>query len=126
MKFIVDSYFAETTEDSYKNGELPSSHGSWWSDRDCPAKGYFDTISDALNAISKANYFDAAKWEWDDYNGTFFTDVLVDVDNSEASEPEIEAWKKGGTRLWNCRLTATIKKQGEPVSLDEEDVKDFC
>lgn len=126
MKFIVDSYVAETTEDSYKNGELLNGSGTWWTNKDCPAEGYFDTISDALNAISKANYFDTTKWEWDDYNETFYTDVLVDVDNSEASKSEIEMWKKDKVRLWNCRLTATIKKQGEPVSLDEEDVKDFC
>lgn len=126
MKFIVDSYFAETTEDSYEKGELPNGERSYWSDRDCPVRGYFDTISDALNAICRANYFDETKWEWDDYNGQFYADILVDVDNSEASKYEIDAWKKGKFRLWNCRLTANVKKQDKPVPLTEEDVKDFC
>lgn len=126
--FVVESYFAQSTEDTYENGEIPNGFGSWWDDGDCEPKGqFFESIGDALKAVCEANCFDfdQKQWEYDESNGYFFTDVLVDVDNAQASELEIESWKKGEIRLWNCRIHATIKKQFLPMDLTEEEIANW-
>ena len=126
-KFVVADFVAESNEDTYEDGEIPNGTGAWWSNKDIPVPGYFNTIREALEAVCKANYFtfNPEWWEYDDYNNDFYTDILVDVDNSEASEDEIARWKKGEMRLWNCRIHATIMKQAEPTPLDEDEINNW-
>lgn len=126
-KFVVANFVARSTEDSYENGEIPNGSGSCWTDRDISVPGYFDTIAEALEAVCKANYFTFHPewWDFDEYNEDFYTDILVDVNNYEATESQIERWRKGEERLWNCRIHATIMKQAEPTPVDEEEAKNW-
>lgn len=122
--FIVHHYTAESTEDIYDKGcSLNSS--SWWNEKNCPVKeDFFPTIEDAIKGVCEANCFDfdLKNWDYDEYNGEFYTDILVDVNNSEASPYEIDEWKAGRKRLWSCRLAVTVMKQTEPVPISEEDI----
>ena len=45
------------------------------------------------------------------------TDVLVDADNSQASEQEIEQWKSGGITLYNANILFTIHELTEIKSI---------
>ena len=33
---------------------------------------------------------------------------MVDADNCEATRSEIEEWKAGRTRLWNCQISVYL------------------
>ena len=126
LKFIVTSYTAQSEENSYRDGIISDHPSSFWDNRDCPAKGRFDTVADALRAVCKANCFDYDPDAWfvdedGDNEPYFIGDVLVDANNAEASPAEVEAWKKGECRLWNCRLEVFIKKQEEALPLETYD-----
>ena len=127
-RIYVKRYFAETCEDSFEHGELPDSVGSSWSSKDLPVNGRFDTIEEALKAVCEANGFDYNREDWlnwatefgEDEAGRFSLSVLVDNNNSEASESEIAEWREGKTRLWNCDLNVYLGVVAErELTMDE-------
>lgn len=109
-KIAVKHYSAEVTEDVFDRGEVGHTYLAW-SSRDVPVNGRFDTIEDALKAVCEANCFrfipenclNFGK-EMGEEVGRFDISVMVDVNNSEATPSEIEAWKHGRKRLWVCEL----------------------
>lgn len=126
-KYYVEGWWAETYEDRYEEGEVSSrSSANWDSDSNHDSKREFSSVEEALRHVTEANYFDWTKdaWEWDEYNGEFRGCFLVDEDNSEASDRQIEDWKKGDERLWNCYLNVRIQKiMKSPLS--DEDLGEF-
>lgn len=113
-KIYVKSYIAYTTEDVFLEGEVGKTDFSWSSD-DNPIRGRFDTIDDALKAVCEANYFDYVPAncqnvgkDLPDEAGRFDISVMVDVNNCEATRYEIEEWKAGRKRLWNCILSVYL------------------
>jgi len=123
-KFIVSRFTAESNETAYEEGEIGG--GAFWTNRNIPVEGEFDTIAEALEAVCDKHCFDFHLnwWEYDELNEDFFTDVLVDNDNSEADEDDIALWKEGKKRLWNCRIHVKIVKQAI-VQISEEEAKNF-
>lgn len=117
-KIYVAEFWCDTTEDHWKTGEDPDSRGAGWGHKDVgfDAGPGFDTVGQALAAVCRSNGFDYEKENWIDFGkdcgeeyGRFDGDVLVDDENSEASPGEIEAWKKGEKRLWNCHIVVRLE-----------------
>lgn len=100
MRYRID--YAEVTIhiDDYEHGEL-----DYIQTFDLPITGTYDTMEDVLQAI-KDTYMGFT----DDINdycyicGRIDTDSLVDVNNCEATESEIELWKRGELTLYNAHL----------------------
>lgn len=118
-KIYVKNFWCESVEDSYENGETGET-GATWSDRDMqfenPDEGYA-TVAEALAAVCKSNCFDFDIDSWtsfadesdeDDF-GRFDNDTLVNANNVEASQAEIEQWRNGKIRLWNCHTVVNLE-----------------
>jgi len=112
-RIYVKSYDCESTEDDYENGESLRPSSSWTSEdtRFKNAEDGYATVEDALKAVCENEFFDFVKENWiafgKDYGdefGRFDGDVMVDVENSQASKSEIEEWKRGEKKLWNCHV----------------------
>lgn len=117
-KIYVAGFWCETTEDHWETGENPNRRGAAWGnksidfDKDRP----FDTVGQALAAVCKSNCFKYVPKNWIDFGkdcgeeyGRFDGDVLVNIANIEASSDEIEKWKKGEKRLWNCHILVRLE-----------------
>jgi len=129
-KIYVTGFCCTTTEDHWKTGEDPDSSGSSWrhDDVDFDAGQGFDTVGQALAAVCESNCFRYRKDGWidvgadfDEERGRFDGDVLVDNENSEASPGDIEKWKKGEKRLWNCHIVVRLEVRSvRPFGPDDE------
>jgi len=130
--FYVKSYICESVEDDYVEGESLTA-SSTWTGKDFPSRGMkFNSVKDALEQILREQFFDE-KNEWFDVfgesgeeseKGRFDCDVLVNDNNSEAYDGEIEEWKKGKLKLYNCHITAYIGVRSER-ELSDEDYKEI-
>ena len=111
--YTVESAVACSEVDYYEKGMCGELGASWVVELD---KGKIhDTIADALKYVCKSLCFDddlSKHWFWDDCNGEFVGDFLVNVDNEEVrekySKDTIEAWKEGKIKLWNCRVSVKL------------------
>ena len=129
-KIYVAGFWCETTEDNYETGEDPGKHGASWGnwginfDTGRP----FDTVGQALAAVCESNCFKYVPKSWIDFGkeygdeyGRFDGDVLVDDENTEATPDEIEEWKKGEKRLWNCHIVVRLEIRSiRPFGPDDE------
>ena len=72
----------------------------------------FDTIEKALKAVTELKLgFKWRKKAWNFFNGRFIGDFMVDVENTEVTDPaEIENWKKGKRELWLCQVDVEINE----------------
>ena len=125
-KIYIRHYDATTTEDVFDKGEIGNSLYAWDS-KDNPVNGRFDSVADALAAVCYKNYFtNNPKWwtnwgkEMGEETGRFSFSILVDANNCEASEGEIEKWKRGEMRLWNCTLNVYLGVVAERELTNEE------
>lgn len=125
-RIYIKSYLAFTTEDVFNNGEVGDTFCAWTSS-DNPVKGRFTAIEDALKAVCDANCFDYCANSWynigidlPDETGRFDFSVLVDADNCEATHSEIEEWKAGRKRLWNCNMSVYLGVCAERELTQEE------
>ena len=117
-RIYVKSYDCTSTEDDREHGESLDPSSSWTS-RDTRfenAPDGYASVEDALKAVCKNEFFDFVKENWisfgKDYGdkyGRFDGDVMVNDANSQASKSEIEAWKKGEERLWNCHICVYLE-----------------
>lgn len=107
MSYKAQIYF-DAYEDDYKEGELNQAN-SW--EQTLTA----DTQSELRNKILEATY---SKWEdlsdeqinEYDWCTEYATTYLTNADNEgDASESEIEQWKKGDLKLYavNCHILVT-------------------
>lgn len=119
--FYVKSYTCETVEDDYEKGEV-GGNCAYWSGNDFKSHDMkFKTVKDALEQILHEQCFDE-KLSWLDFFnesgyeadiGRFDCDATVDAENIEASSSQIEAWKKGELKLYNCHIVAYIGIRSE-------------
>lgn len=128
--FYVQSYSCETVEDDFEKGEV-GGNCAYWNGDNFPSRDMkFKSVKEALSQILKEQCFDEKKTEWGDFftmsennereRGRFDCDVTVNVDNYEANEQEIEQWKKGKLKLYNCHIVARIGVRYERDISDEE------
>lgn len=128
--FYVQSYYCETVEDDFEKGEV-GENCAYWNGDSFPSRDMkFKTVKEALSQILKEQYFDEKKVEWSDFfsmsekdeceRGRFDCDVTVDAENIEASSSQIEAWKRGEIKLYNCHIVARIGVRSERDISDEE------
>lgn len=111
-KIYVKHFECDTEIDDYENGQQPGTGISWgMKDMDFDQSRSFDSVGEALEAVCECMCFKYRKESWIDFGkdrgdeyGRFDGDVLVDVDNSEASKWDIEKWKAGEEKLWNCHV----------------------
>ena len=113
-KIYIRHYDATTTEDVFDQGEIGRSLYAW-DGKDNPVEGRFNSVPDALAAVCAKNYFTNHPESWTNWGkemkeetGRFSFSVLVDADNCEASKDEIEKWKRGEMRLWDCTLNVYL------------------
>ena len=129
-KIYVAGFWCESTETSWETGEDPTRRGAAWGNKDI---GFdkdrpFDTVGQALAAVCESNSFKYVPKSWIDFGkdygeeyGRFDGDVLVDDENVEASPDEIEKWKEGEKRLWNCHILVRLEiRSVRPFGPDDE------
>lgn len=132
-RIYVRYFDAQTTEDDYDKGEVGSCCSSWDSDgmdfRNDP-NGY-GSVEDALKSVCEANCFKYRKECWNSYGadmgedfGRFDGSFMVDEDNSEATEGEIEAWRRKERRLWACYLVVQLEVRAVR-ELTEDEAESF-
>lgn len=132
--FYIQSYYCETVEDDFEKGEV-GGNCAYWNGDDLPSRDMkFKSVKEALSQILKEQYFDEQfvkqNAEWSDFfsmsdndereRGRFDCDVTVDVDNSAATDSQIEAWRNGKLKLYNCHIVARIGVRYERDISDEE------
>lgn len=132
-RIYVKSFWASTVQDDWEKGETGGECASW-NDRELGFRNHpagYASIEEALKAVCESNSFDYRKEQWiafgPDYGdemSRFDGDYLVDVNNSEASKDEIEEWKKGGKKLWNCHLAVNLEIRTSR-ELTEDEARSF-
>ena len=111
-RIFVKCYDCHSTEDDFKNGEGEA--GASWDSHDTQfenAPEGYASIEDALRAVCENECYKFVKENWiafgkdygDEFN-RFDGDVMVDEANSQATEFQLEKWKKGEQKLWNCHI----------------------
>lgn len=128
-KFICILYYTCRSEETdYSKGDS-GIVSSAWGDKDIPpTKNRFSSVKEALAHILEINGFSSLKNDWSsDYwdgsgydTGLFECYPLVDVNNMEASEEDVEAWKRGEKRLWQCAVRAHLAVRTERSLLPDE------
>lgn len=120
---------AETSEETYLDGEMLRSSGTSWNDRDTsfknPSAG-FVSATDALKAVCEANSYDWNPESWISVgkSGIYTGYFLVNKDNSEASKEEISEWKEGNARLWACYLHVVLQvRTCRPLTEEEAKIR---
>ena len=97
-EYLIRSYHT-VSEDSYNDGELDYVNGYELS--------YFIKATDPSNAIQqyierKLYYkFNPKFIDTSSDDISIYYNVLVDIDNAEATESEYELWKQGKLKLYN-------------------------
>jgi len=129
-KIHVAGFWCDSTEDHWKTGLGPDNSGSSWGYKDVgfDTDQGFDTVGQALAAVCRSNSFKYVPENWTDFGkdcgeeyGRFDGDVLVDVDNAEAAPWEVEKWKKGEMRLWDCHVVVRLEiRSVRPFGQDDE------
>ena len=125
-KIYIRHYDAITTEDVFDKGEIGNSCYAW-DGKDNPVDGRFNSVPDALAAVCEKNFFTNHPELWTNWGreigteaGRFSFSVLVDDNNCEASKSEIEKWKRGEMRLWDCTLNVYLGVVAERELTAEE------
>lgn len=127
--FYVKSYMCESIEDDYEKGEI-GGVCSCWTGKEFPSRDMkFKSVEEALKQVLVEQYFDGDASSWYDFfkdsgdeddRGRFDCDVTVDDGNSAATDSQIEAWKKGKLKLYNCHIVVQIGIRSEREISDEE------
>lgn len=127
--FYVKSYHCESTEDDFEKGEIGGVWSFWDGKGLESGKMKFKTVEEALEQVLDEQCFDGAASSWTDFfkesgdkhdRGRFDCDVTVDVNNSAATDSQIEAWKNGKLKLYNCHIVVYIGIRSERELSDED------
>ena len=111
-KIYVKWFDCHTEVDDYEKGQQPNSGISWnMKGMSFDQSRSFGSVGEALEAVCECMCFKYVKENWIDFGkdfaderGRFDGDVLVDVDNNEAGKWDVEKWKAGEKKLWNCHI----------------------
>jgi hypothetical protein len=113
---LIESFFADTIEDSYEEGEIGSNMNHFGQ----TVEKVVNSGKELLEAIGSTIIFtdvDAEMFDIDD--SLLMTSILVDEDNFPAGKSEIESWEKGEKRLWNATYNITVKYMETAGKKDE-------
>lgn len=133
-KIFVTGFSCRSVEDVYNDGETGGCTSQWGdSDIGMDIRVAYDTVEDALNAVAKANCFDIRKSDWMNFGvectgepedfSRFDADVLVDADNSQATESQVASWKKGEIKLYNCHVYVWLEVRSVGRNLTEAEAR---
>lgn len=100
-------------EDVADRGIVPSKSSWDWNCDSFHLEDHgFRSVLDALDKVSDTLCFDRTKdwiaWTEDGERGRFEATAYVDADGSEATERDVEMWKRGKKRLWYCTVSARL------------------
>lgn len=112
---------AECFEDDYERGELGYT-GSF----DFTVTGKFMTLQQLITAVAETGYCctdNMEDWYYDMSSGALRTSALVDENSSLASDRDIELWKNGKLKLYNCDIWAPVQVISAPRDLTEDELK---
>lgn len=105
-------------EDVYEEGCLPHT-GGMIDGADIFRADTLDELLNALLSFTGANYEDIQLNSCDEV-GRVDISVMEDDYGSMATRKQIEDWKEGQIRLWDCIYTFEVKKiTSETVNLEE-------
>ena len=105
-------------EDIYAEGCLPHT-GGMITGNDLFKSETLDGLLNELLAFTGANYEDIQLNSCDEV-GRVDISVMEDDRGSMATRKQIEAWKEGEVRFWDCIYTFQVEKiQSEAVNLEE-------
>ena len=134
-KIYINCVLCHTAEDSYADGESLNQSRSWTGrDLQMDRTVGYATVGEALAAVCMFNFLHYRKENWTNFGvecgepgeySRFETDTLVRDDGAEASPSEIEDWKRGKKRLWNCHVSAYLVVRAEPRALTEDEAKSW-
>ena len=100
-------------EDVANRGIVPSKSTWEW---DCDSfhldEHGFRSVQDALDKVMDVLCYNRTKdwlaWTESGERGRFEATTYVDENGSEATEEEVEMWKRGEKRLWYCTVSANL------------------
>lgn len=100
-KFKITTYH-QIFEDDFEHGEL-----GYINSFDLNSEQESVDIVEAIILHFKSFGYEISKNNLELYDDILCTDVLVDADNLQASQPEIDLWKKGEIKLYNDYVHVT-------------------
>lgn len=131
--YKILSCFTTVHEDSYENGEGKFAT-NWDLDKCSMALADYTTVKELLEKVNEEYLYHRSKKDEGVKNWFIFedpdlakkgeirfdTDQLINVDNQEACDYEIEAWKKNEKQLYSAHTTLYVKAvMVEDVNYDE-------
>lgn len=118
MRYRIDYATVEVYEDSYEHGE-----GEYIQTIDLyHLEGTYDTMEEVLEAITNTGFgFSSRPFDYIYIDGRIDTDSTVDVYNNEATEGELEEWKRGELKLYNAHLMCAISVVSDEHELTENE-----
>lgn len=96
MILVLGKGYVDTEVDDWEKGCIGEFGASW----DFDVRGIYESLDGLKEAVRKASYLDLDDGAFSFYDGSLRFSVTVDVDNTVASEAQIEAWRKGEEKLW--------------------------
>ena len=119
MRYRINHAEVDIHIDDYEKGEL-----DYIQTFDLGINGVYSTMEDVLTAIKNTYMgFTDEPRNYCYIDGRIDTDGLVDVNNCEASESEIEEWKKGELTLYNAHLFCYIDVISDEHELTEREAE---
>lgn len=104
-EYLIRSYHT-VSEDSYNDGELDYVNGyelSYFVKAIDPSKAVQEYIERKLYYKFNPRFIDKS-----DDDISVYYNVLVDIDNAEATESEYELWKQGKIKLYNDSIRIEV------------------
>lgn len=101
-EFFIKGYDVTVAEDTYEGGE-----GKVVNEYYNDVNKTFDSAEEMFKYINDNIIYSEEKFTL--FEGRLETDLLVDKDQSPASESEIEEWEKGEKELFSARYSFFVK-----------------
>lgn len=130
--YRIKSLWSSVTEDSYEEGEL-GEVGSWSGREILGQKFYtaYDSIGDILRTLNSEYLYmwkdadNVKNWAlFDDDSLTdevrLDCDILVDAENSPASDKDVEKWRSGEMKLYNAHSVLYVTAEYVTYSPKDE------
>ena len=122
MHIIIDSKaYVDVTEYDFEQGAVGPYVNSWEFD----VRGEYNSIGELVRAISENSYvFSEDVGDYYYMDGSIRTSATVDVDNSKATDAQIDAWQRGEEKLYIADMYLDIKV-GTVHEMTEDEARDF-
>lgn len=117
---VLGKGYVDTEVDDYEKGCTGEFGVSW----DFDARGVYDSLDGLMEAVRKATYWSLPDDAFSFYDGSLRFSATVDVDNTIASDAQVEAWRKGEEKLWvaDGRVPLCVCP-GEPHEMTDDEAE---